>query len=448
MIVFPFGKAAFSILLLTILAWAALAFDNRRPDKPSTLTYWTFTKEHYDNYKKLIPEFEKTHPGVTVDLQLVSNNALASRLQAAFLADLDVPDICELEIGSAGTMFRGPVKDIGFIDLKPRLVQSGLYDRIVKARFAPYTSRGEIFGLPHDVHPVQIAYRRDIFEQCGVDPDKIQTWDDFVRAGQKVTIPGKRYMIELSDSDVYGGGLETLLLQRGGGYFDPGGHVIFDNDTAVQAMEAYVPMVAGPKKIGNTVGDQYGAQFAKALEDGYEVCVLCPDWRSHVIQDNVAHVAGKMALMPLPAAEVGGRRTSTWGGTMLGITKHCKHQDIAWQLAVFLYTNREQIDQAFPNVNILPPIKDAWTVPSINKPNAYWSNQKLGTSYAKLAPEVPAQYTSPEIDTAKAQLSNALISCVRYYNDRGDDAGFDPFVRSTLHKSAARVRTVIARNPY
>ena len=72
-------------------------------------------------------------------------------------------------ISNAGSFFRGPLKDVGFMDLTDRVHRSGLWDGMVHARFAPYTSRGRLFGLPHDVHPVQLAYRRDIFEKEGVE---------------------------------------------------------------------------------------------------------------------------------------------------------------------------------------------------------------------------------------------------------------------------------------
>ncbi|MEO7719801.1 MAG: extracellular solute-binding protein [Capsulimonas sp.] len=442
---FPFGNATLCILLLTLLSGLWIAVQPA-PQRPVTLTYWVFARPHYDAYRRVIPQFERDHPGVTVDLQLVSNSALATRLQAAFQADLDVPDLCELEIGSAGTMFRGPLKDVGFINLKPRLEQSGLYDRIVRARFAPYTSRGEIFGMPHDVHPVQIAYRRDLFEKYGVDPGKIQTWDDFIAAGRKITIPGKQYMIELSDSDSVS--LESFLLQRGGGYFDSAGNVILDNEAAVKTMEFYVPLVAGPHKIGNTVGDMYGAQFGKALEDGYEMSFLCPDWRSRMVEDNYGRLSGKMALMPLPAVALGGTRTTTWGGTMVGITKRCHNPDLAWALVQYLYTDKAQLAQRFSDTNILPPLEAAWKQPAFQRPNPFWSGQRLGASYVELAPQVPPRFTAPEIDTAQAKLSEALVTCAAYYNRHGGDSGFDPFVRSTLRQCADRVRAVKARNPY
>lgn len=441
---FPFGAAALCLLLLS-LASGAYLFLSPPPKKTATLTMWVFAKPHLDAYQRAVPAFEKAHPGVTVDLQLVANNALAQRLQAAFVADLDVPDMTEVEISSAGTFFRGPLKHVGFADLTDRLRREGLLDRMVSARFAPYTSRGRIFGLPHDVHPVMLAYRRDLMEAAGVDVTKIKTWDDFVRVGKQVTIPGKRYLIEMSD-----GGrdhIEMCLFQRGGGYFDPQGNVIFDNAAGVETMKWYVPLVAqnSKTKIANNLAG--GQIFTKAVEDGYFLCLVAPDWRTKSIEKDIGKMAGKMALMPLPAVRPGGARTSTWGGTMLGITKACKNQDLAWEFAKHLYLNEKDLAGRFEDTNILPPVRSVWGGDAFNKKRPFWSNQPLGRLYADLAPQVPFQYTDPFIGNAKAKFSEALVACVQEYNARGE-TGFDAFVRQRLKQSADEVRRLIARNPY
>jgi arabinosaccharide transport system substrate-binding protein len=439
---FPFGAAALAVLILSLVSGAWL-LAHPIPRKQATLAFWTFANTHYDAYKQAIPAFEAKHPGVKVDLQLVSGQAVTSRLQAAFWADLDVPDLVEVEISAAGGFFRGPLKEVGFVDLTDRLHQSGLYHRMVQARFAPYTRRGRIFGLPHDVHPVQLAYRRDIFEKEGVDARDIQTWDDFVRAGRRLTIPNKRYMIELADTNA--SNLEMFLYQRGGGFFDPQGECIFDNDAAVETMLWYVPLVAGAQKIGNSLGG--GQILTKAVEDGYFLCLIAPDWRSKMFEKDIPRMAGKMALMPLPSVRPGGPRTSTWGGTMLGITKHCTKQELAWQLALHMYLDKADLAQRFRDTNILPALREAWDAPVYREPRPYWSNQPLGLLYAQLAPQVPFQYTSPMIQTAKAKLGEAVVACVQRYNSRGE-LDFEEFVRAQLRRNADEVRRLIRRNPY
>jgi len=416
----------------------------RRAHKPRyDLRLWTFAKPHGDAYLKMLPDFLRKHPGVSVDIKIVAGEAVTSRLQAAFWSNLDVPDLAEVEISWAGSFFRGRLESIGFRDLTERIHQTGLWERIVQARFAPYTTRGRIFGIPHDVHPVMLAYRRDLVEKLGIDVERLRTWDEFVEVGRRVTIPGKRFMMELPPEGL--SALEVMLFQRGGGYFDAQGNCTLDNEIAVETMRYYAPLVAGKHRIGNDLGG--GQIFTRALEDGYYLFMVAPDWRTKSIEQDVPKVAGRMALTPLPAFYPGGRRTSTWGGTMIGITKRCADPDLAWELVMHLYLNKEALAEQFRNTNILPPARDLWDHPAYDEPRPFWSNQPLGRLYANLAPDTPPQYTSPYIGLAKAKLSEALIACVRYY-DRYGARGFDGFVRQQMARAAAEVRRQMRRNPY
>ncbi len=443
---FPFGLAALSILGLSIASGAYLATHAPTKNK-ATLTFWVFAKPHRDAYLKALPAFLAAHPGVSVDIQLVNNSGLAQRLSAAFQADLDVPDMVEIEISSAGSFFRGPLKHVGFLDITDRLQREGLDKRLVPARFAPYTTRGRIFGLPHDVHPVMLAYNRELMEKAGVDVNKIETWDDFIAAGQKVTIPNQRYLIEMSGTG--SDQIEVCLFQRGGGYFAPDGKIIFDNEAGVETMKWYVPLVAESSKtrIANNLSSSYGTVIAKGVEDGYFVCLVAPDWRTKGIENDIGRMEGKMALMPLPAVERGGKRTSTWGGTMLGITKASRQPDLAWELAKHLYLNEKDLAGRFADTNILPPVPAAWKEAAFNARRPYWSNQPLGRVYADLAPQVPFQYSSPFVAQAKGKLGEALVDCIKYYNANGE-TGFDAYVRTRLKVKADEVRRLIARNPF
>ena len=261
-----------------------------------------------------------------------------------------------MEISKAGSFFRGPLEDVGFIDLTPYLEADNLLERMVPTRFAPYSNRGSIFGLPLDIHPVMLAYRRDILEEEGIDVSQIETWDDFVRIGKQLTVPGKRFMIMLKEATQ--GHLEMLLFQRGGGYFNKEGQLIMDNELAVDTLKFYIPLVTGPDRIGTDLGSD--SIFTQALEEGYFLFIITPDWMSYVIQSDVPRVKGKMALMPLPAWEPGGRRTSTLGGTMLAITKHCKDPDLAWELTKHVYLDKDKLAERINRNNIIAPLKEAW----------------------------------------------------------------------------------------
>src|SRR5262249_28679267 len=129
--------------------------------------------------------------------------------------------------------------------------------------------------------------------------------------------------------------LQALMLQHGGGMFDDAGNVIFDSAATVDVFCWYVKQIEGPGRIAFPCG--WGQNLAKALTDGLVLFIVCPDWRTAQFEMDVPNLSGELALMPLPAWEEGGTRTSTWGGTGLSITKQCKNFDLAWKLAMYLY---------------------------------------------------------------------------------------------------------------
>ena len=100
------------------------------------------------------------------------------------MAGTEVPDLVEVEKYTMGYFTKGPIEDAGFEDLTERIKAEGLDKRIVDTRFTMYSSRGRIFALPHDVHPVVLVYRRDIIEQLGINVDELTTWDKFTEVGR------------------------------------------------------------------------------------------------------------------------------------------------------------------------------------------------------------------------------------------------------------------------
>jgi arabinosaccharide transport system substrate-binding protein len=391
-------------------------------------------------------------------LELVHQQAVTNRLRAAFRADLDVPDIVEVEITRAGSFFTGPTEDIGFVDLTPYLERSGLLDRMVQTRFTPYTANGRIYGMPHDVHPVMLAYRADLFEELGIDPNELTTWEKFIEVGRRVTVDqggrGDRFMLNLSRGASYS--VEVMLFQRAGrqpdgsfqhaGYFDPNGNVILDNEIAVDVVSWYVTLLEGEGRIADDPG-MFGASWVRSVEEGYCLAFICPDWKSRATEKQITTVAGKMKLMPLPAAYPGGRRTSTWGGTMLGITRDSPNKDLAWKFAEHIYTDPNQLQDLFRETNIIPPLKDAWDLPAFGERNAYWSGQRLGRLYASLADDVPPQYGSPYLELAKGELGTVVADSISWYAANGSE-GLREYVRSRLKRAADVIRRQMRRNPF
>lgn len=444
---FPFGRAPLWLLIIAIgSSLLRLLVQGERPRRPD-IALVTFSTAHYDAYRRAIPAFERTHHA-TVQVQLASWASLQSRLQNAVLAGTDVPDLVEVFEGSLGFFTRGPTEDIGLTDLTPRLVRDGLIDRLVASRFSLWTARGRIYAVPHDVHPVMLAYRRDLIERLGVDVNSLDTWDAFVAVGRRLTadLDGDgvedRYMLNLP----YDGssGLVTLLLQDDGALFDADGRVAFDSPKTAEVITWYLHQTAGPRRIAYDAGD--GQSLAKSISDGLVLFSIMPDWRSYLLETDLPRLAGKMALMPLPAWRPGGRRTSVWGGTGLIMMKQTKNPDLAWELAKFLYFDPADLGRRFLATNIIPVLKDAWHLPELNQPNPYYSNQPVGRLYAALAGQTPEVHSSPVDALAHTKLIEAFGRIREYYLAEGDETdGARRALDARIHAELARAATYVSR---
>ena len=125
-------------------------------------------------------------------------------------------------------------------------------------------------------------------------------------------------------------------------------------------------------------------------------------------------MAGRYKLMPLPAWDPGGRRTSVWGGTMLGITKSTPDFEVAWKAAKDLYLSPQVAEKLFERTYIVSPMKSLWDEPFYDKPDPFFSNQRVGRMYVDLAPKIPVRTSSPFNRIALLRLSEAVMALRQY----------------------------------
>jgi arabinosaccharide transport system substrate-binding protein len=290
-------------------------------------------------------------------------------------------------------------------------------------------------------------YRADIVEALGIDVKTLVTWDDFVKAAERVVkdFDGDgvidHYMIDLPTSAPWG--LLALMLQRGVGLFDAQGNVAFNQPAAVDTIEWYILQTAGPKRIAFECG--WGQPLFKAMQDGLALFYIAPDWRTHSIALDAPHLKGKFRLMPLPAWERGGRRTSVWGGTGLAITRASEKPELAWEFAKTLYFDAKQLGKRYLQTNILPPFKDAWDLPELQSPHEFYGGQRVGQLFAELAPETPPVWGGPYARIAETKLSQVHLRSFEYFKQFGQ-RGLRERIQFELTDAEAYLNRAIGRN--
>lgn len=434
-----------------ILALAAIIaggiFLTRPSENQNRIEFWTFAKNHYSNYEPAIQEWNRTAPHPVYQL-LLSGDALERRMLSGFFSGTPVADLIEVEATMVTKTFAGPLESVGFTDLTDRLISEGIMDQINSPSFSQWTSRGRIFGIPHDVHPVLLAYRSDLIEGAGIDVSKIETWDDFIRLLLPLTKQGKeRYLLQLSPQS--GPSFEMLLAQAGGGFFDEKDHPTMASEINVKTLATLVSWCAGPDAIGTEVTD-FSAGGYELLSDGLVLAALMPDWKTRFWKGDIPKMAGKWKLMPLPAWTKGGRRTSVAGGTMLAIPKSTKHFDEAWAMAKELYLSPKLSRRLYLDGDIVTPVKSNWNDPIYDTPDPYFSGQPKGRLYINQCPFVPHRPSSPFAVLARNRFTDASVSLYDFAKTqkRFTPASLEDQARILLLKAQEQVEIQMRRNVF
>ncbi|MDR4889964.1 sugar ABC transporter substrate-binding protein [Fredinandcohnia sp. QZ13] len=168
---------------------------------------------------------------------------------------------------------------------------------------------GNIYAMPFDTGPAAVFYRTDIFAEAGVNPDDIKTWDDFVEAGGKVKEATGKAMLSFDQADA--NQYTIMLNQQGEGYFDENNNLTVGSEASVNALEVLKGLHEKDALLGVTGWDAWVTSIANSDT----ASVIAGGWLVGTIKQQALDTEGNWGLMPLPAHEEGGSRSSVQGGS-------------------------------------------------------------------------------------------------------------------------------------
>ena len=443
---FHLGKPILVMILAAIVAGAVVAFRSPMPKARHVL--WIFAESHQRSYtgddratgETPAHKYTRTS-GNSLDIVLMAARAEDIRLASIFNTHgkgQAVPDAVEIEISKVGKFFRPPLSQIGFLPLNDFLKNSGWYDQIVQTRFAPYSKNGVIFGVPHDIHPTTVTYRKDLFDEAGVDLAAAKTWPEFRDACQKFRQYWRsrgrpRWPIGLrraSADDVI-----CILQQRNINVCDDHNRIFINDPVVAQTMRFYCEMVAGRQPIGTDFNPAPGMNY-RDIANGDVCAMITPDWMVAYLKIYSPEARGKLAMVQMPVFQATDHPTVSWGGTMIGIPRDCADPQASWKLIESLYFDhdsvayRRQIDQ------ILPPIRKYWSDEIYQRGDPFFANdQNVYQLYIKLAEKLPTRYVTPFTVIGQQLVADVLNRSVRRIDD-GDTANLDRDIQQWLDDSA------------
>ncbi len=420
---------------------------------PAGLSFWAFARNHLEAYNPMVAEWNRKHPEMAFRTSLIVPAALQRRLLSGFLSGTPVPDVVEIERSIVGSVFGGPEEDIGLIDLGPLLAAEGILEQLNPPSLSPWTHQGKLYGVPHDVHPVLLAYRADLVEAAGIDVNRIATWQDFARemaplmADRDSQGRPRRYLLNIWETNR--SGIEALLRQAGGGTFDADGRLAINSEINARVLATIVSWTTGPDRIAVDAPEMTASGNQLRL-DGTVIACLLPDWLAGIWKSDIPDLAGKIKLMPLPAWEPGGRRTSVSGGSMIGIPKRSRDPAAALAFIKYLYLNPQLAELVFRTTNIIPAVRSFWDLPVFSEPDPFFSGQPAGQLFIAQAGDVPLRVSTAFDEFALSEVVNATQALKNFANRTGtyDAEDLLPEAQRQLARAHSVVAGQMARNVF
>ena len=147
-----------------------------------TLTVWSWRVEDEAAYNTIFDAYEKSHPGVTIDVKAFKATEY-NKILATGLAGANGPDVPQVR--SYGQL-QGTVASKALLPLDGKVDLSGWDENVVAS--AKGKQDGKTYSVPLARQTVQMFYNQGLFEKAGIEAPT--TWDEFIAANDKLVAAG------------------------------------------------------------------------------------------------------------------------------------------------------------------------------------------------------------------------------------------------------------------
>ncbi len=366
------------VLLLCALPVAIAACA--RGETQTVLRFWAMGRES-EVVTELLPEFERTHPGIKVKVEQLPWTAAHEKLLTAVAGD-STPDVCEL--GNTWIPELVALKALAPLDARIAASTGIASADYFPGIWATNVIGGSTFGVPWYVDTRLLFYRTDLVRDAGF-PDPPRSWSEWQRVLAAVVAhgSGEHYAI-LLPLDEFEPLLALALQQPEPLLVDGGVRANFASAAFERTLDFYVGMFR--KGYAPGVSSSQISNVWTEFGRGYFAFYISGPWNIGEFQRRLPpELAGRWMTAPLPGPD--GPGASIAGGASLAVFGHSRHQDAAWQLVEYL--SRPSVQERFHALTgDLPPRRSAWESAAIaGDPYARAFRDQL--ERARPVPQVP-----------------------------------------------------------
>jgi multiple sugar transport system substrate-binding protein len=331
--------------------WLACSARN---DSRATLEFWGIGREG-EVIAELIPEFERRHPNIRVDVQQIPWTAAHEKLLTAFVGDA-MPDVAQM--GNTWVSEFAAVNALD--DLSAVNVDRGDY---FPGIWATNVVGGKLYGIPWYVDTRLIFYRSDILASVGYSTFP-RTWAEWLDAMEKIKQQKRARFGIILPTNEYEQPV-VLALTNGSTILTPDGtRGAFRQRAFAEAFGFYVDLFRrgyAPAVSNTEIANLYH-QFAQ----GDFAMFISGPWNVGECRRRLPpELQDKWNTAPMPARDASSPTgVSMAGGGSLVIFRASRRKEAARRFIEFLSEPAQQV-RFFELTGDLPARRTAWASPAL-----------------------------------------------------------------------------------
>ena len=358
---------------------------------PLSLWYWSGGLSD-----QAVTEVATTFAGRAVISPTVVAGDFKQHLMSALTSGRSVPDVSGVKGEDMPVFLTQPDY---FLDLNT-LGAADLAGTFAAAKYAQATTLdGRQLGLPIDLGPTALFFRKDLWAKAGLpsDPDEVgdltQSWDGWfeVAARLRKKLPGS-YAIR-SGADIF----DVALAQQPETFLSRDGTFVGDSGGVKLAWELAVRSITE----GLQAGIYDGSAFNAALSTGQLTGHIGPAWNGLDIEDGAPATSGSWRVAPTPGGP------ANIGGSFLTLTSSCRSPELAFAYITEMLSPENQ-SRGFTDASLFPAVTAAYDLPALTRGQDFYGGQATIEVFGPAAEQLPTVYVAPNNGAIAATYNTEL----------------------------------------
>lgn len=358
--------------------------------------------------KAALPQWRARHPDVALKVVSRQYQDHHTAMTTALSTSVYLPDVMALEVSYVGRFAQGggledlaqPPYDVA--RFRPRFVRYA-YDQAMNRR-------GQVVGVPTDIGPGTMLYRKDILDRAGVtEAELTRSWDSYLDAGIRIKQRTGAYLIAHVQQ------VKDIVLGSGvqpgeGRYYDADSRALADTPRFVRAFEIARKM----RRAGlDAKVAAWSNEWAEGFKRGTLATELSGAWLVGQLSSWIApQTTGLWRAAPFPEGAHAG-----YGGAFYALPRRADaaRKALAWDFVQMMTLTPELQFAAFKAYDAFPALLSTHDDPFFEQPLPFLGGQKARLLWRDAARQIASTPIHKQNNFADEVVSTELDNVL----DRG-----------------------------